>query len=177
MKVLIALIALVGCSVYAQQAQILPAGNQGNQGNMGNQGGQGNMGNQGGIIGNRCYGRNEEMKQCGTACEPTCANRNPVCTKQCINNVCQCRQGYVRHSLTRQCVLPSQCNRNNNTGTSQSPQRCGANESFRTCGSACEPTCQNPNPQACTLQCISNVCQCNQGFVRGPSGCIRRQQC
>ncbi|ULT88381.1 hypothetical protein L3Y34_007524 [Caenorhabditis briggsae] len=81
MKVLIAVIALVGCSVYAQQAQILPAGNQGN---MGNQGGQGNMGNQGRIIGNQCYGRNEEMKQCGTACEPTCANRNPVLIKQSL---------------------------------------------------------------------------------------------
>ncbi|CAL2042395.1 unnamed protein product [Caenorhabditis brenneri] len=184
MKVLIALIALVGCSVFAQNAQILPAGNQGNQGQgtQGNMGSQGNFGNQGnmgnqGMIGNRCFGANEEMKYCGTACEPTCNNPNPVCTKQCINNVCQCRIGYVRDQ-NRQCVLQSQC-RNNPGNSTQSPQRCNANEIFRTCGTSCEPTCNNPNPQMCTQQCIRNVCQCNTGFVRDPTTrqCVRHSQC
>ncbi|CCD64159.1 TIL domain-containing protein [Caenorhabditis elegans] len=56
-------------------------------------------------------------------------------------------------------------------------QRCPSNEEFRSCGTACEPTCQNPNPQVCTLQCILNVCQCSQGFVRGPNGCVPPQDC
>uniref|UniRef100_A0A1I7TYW5 TIL domain-containing protein n=1 Tax=Caenorhabditis tropicalis TaxID=1561998 RepID=A0A1I7TYW5_9PELO len=166
-------------------------GGQGNQGNMGTQGGNmgtqgGNMGTQGGNMGtqgwfggnNRCFGRNEERKACGTACEPTCANQNPICTKQCVNNVCQCSSGFVRDSMTRQCVRPSQCRNINNPNQPQTPQRCQANESFRSCGSACEPSCNNQNP-ICTQQCIPNVCQCSNGFIRDPNTrqCVRPSQC
>ncbi|CAL2042389.1 hypothetical protein CAEBREN_06091 [Caenorhabditis brenneri] len=54
---------------------------------------------------------------------------------------------------------------------------CPTNEVFKTCGSACEPSCQKPNIQICTLQCILNVCQCKPGFVRGPTGCVHPSQC
>ncbi|CAE17955.1 TIL domain-containing protein [Caenorhabditis elegans] len=54
---------------------------------------------------------------------------------------------------------------------------CLANEEFRTCGTACEPSCQNPEPKTCNLKCIVNMCQCVNGFVRGDNGCVRLQEC
>uniref|UniRef100_A0A1I7TYX0 TIL domain-containing protein n=1 Tax=Caenorhabditis tropicalis TaxID=1561998 RepID=A0A1I7TYX0_9PELO len=63
------------------------------------------------------------------------------------------------------------------TGSAQYGQACPPNEVFRSCGTACEPTCQNPKPSICTLQCIVDVCQCKQGFVRGDNGCVEPWQC
>ncbi|VDL78726.1 unnamed protein product [Nippostrongylus brasiliensis] len=45
-------------------------------------------------------------------------------------------------------------------------QCCPPNELFKECGTACEPSCKNPNPTVCTDQCIVNVCQCKEGFYR-----------
>ncbi|EYC05747.1 hypothetical protein Y032_0080g1338 [Ancylostoma ceylanicum] len=47
---------------------------------------------------------------------------------------------------------------------------CPNNEEFKECGTACEPNCNNTNPQVCTEQCILNVCQCKQGFFRNSAG-------
>ncbi|KIH54185.1 trypsin Inhibitor like cysteine rich domain protein [Ancylostoma duodenale] len=47
---------------------------------------------------------------------------------------------------------------------------CPPNEEFKECGTACEPNCNNTNPQACTKQCILDVCQCKQGFYRNSAG-------
>jgi len=33
---------------------------------------------------------------------------------------------------------------------------CGENEQYNSCGSSCEPTCQNPNPTICTLVSIAS---------------------
>ncbi|XP_076759811.1 von Willebrand factor-like [Xylocopa sonorina] len=41
----------------------------------------------------------------------------------------------------------------------------GANEVFKECGTACEPTCKNPEPY-CIQVCVEGVCQCARGFVR-----------
>ncbi|EFP07085.1 hypothetical protein CRE_12826 [Caenorhabditis remanei] len=57
---------------------------------------------------------------------------------------------------------------------------CPANEVFKTCGTACESTCENPNASSgpCIEVCISNVCQCAPGFVRNSSGaCVKYSQC
>lgn len=55
---------------------------------------------------------------------------------------------------------------------------CDDNEDFKSCGTACEPTCATPNPRFCTEQCIVNVCQCSAGFVRAPNGkCVRQSSC
>ncbi|KHJ97652.1 trypsin Inhibitor like cysteine rich domain protein [Oesophagostomum dentatum] len=40
---------------------------------------------------------NEEFRECGTACEPKCnVPESPICTMQCIVNVCQCKPGFKR---------------------------------------------------------------------------------
>ncbi|VDL82546.1 unnamed protein product [Nippostrongylus brasiliensis] len=103
----------------------------------------------------QCCPPNEQFLECGTACEPSCKNPNPtVCTLQCILNVCQCKQGFYRNS-NNTCV-----------DSCAKAQSCPANEEFKSCGTACEPSCDNPNPGMCKAQCIPNVCQCKEGFFR-----------
>ncbi|KAK5981520.1 hypothetical protein GCK32_004133 [Trichostrongylus colubriformis] len=108
---------------------------------------------------------NEEFKQCGTACEPSCKNPKPlVCTLQCLVNVCQCKHGFFRNSNNK-CV--SDCGKDT----------CGINEELTMCGTACEPTCDEPI-RTCTKQCVPNVCQCKQGFIRDANHtCISQKDC
>uniref|UniRef100_A0A8R1I8W5 TIL domain-containing protein n=1 Tax=Caenorhabditis japonica TaxID=281687 RepID=A0A8R1I8W5_CAEJA len=113
-------------------------------------------------------GANEIFTECGSACEPSCTNPSPMCIQQCIPNVCRCSTGFVRHSVTGKCVRQNECS---------VAKKCGANETFRECGTACEPSCSNPEPRMCTKQCIVDVCQCSQGFIRGPEGCIKKEHC
>ena len=46
------------------------------------------------------------------------------------------------------------------------------------CGTACPPTCSNPNPGICTLQCVPG-CQCPQGMVldEEQNKCVTEDQC
>ncbi|CAI5451152.1 unnamed protein product [Caenorhabditis angaria] len=54
---------------------------------------------------------------------------------------------------------------------------CGDNETYQTCGSACEPSCDTPNPSFCTLQCVIG-CQCDTGYVRNSKkACVKYEQC
>ncbi|XP_031844747.1 chymotrypsin inhibitor-like [Nomia melanderi] len=56
-------------------------------------------------------------------------------------------------------------------------QQCGVNEQFNSCGSACEPSCSQPSPQLCTMQCIIG-CQCKEGYLRNAAGsCVSPQDC
>lgn len=50
---------------------------------------------------------NEEWKQCGSACPPTCHSPNPeICIKQCIAG-CFCKEGYLLHE--GDCVAKADC--------------------------------------------------------------------
>lgn len=54
---------------------------------------------------------------------------------------------------------------------------CGKNEEYKECGSACPPTCKDPNPGPCTQQCVS-ACFCKAGFVRNQLGkCVQPKYC
>ncbi|EGT41608.1 hypothetical protein CAEBREN_09997 [Caenorhabditis brenneri] len=54
---------------------------------------------------------------------------------------------------------------------------CKDNETFQTCGSACEPSCDAPSPGFCTLQCVVG-CQCDKGFFRrSDNACVTKDQC
>ncbi|XP_011050597.1 PREDICTED: chymotrypsin inhibitor-like [Acromyrmex echinatior] len=54
---------------------------------------------------------------------------------------------------------------------------CGQNEYFNSCGSSCQPTCQNPTPQICTLACVAG-CECTDGYVRNAENrCIPAYNC
>ncbi|CAD6189452.1 unnamed protein product [Caenorhabditis auriculariae] len=65
--------------------------------------------------------------------------------------------------------------------TSQRPRncRCGRNELFKECGTACEPRCGEPLNRPCTRECVPNVCQCRPGLLRSydNSTCVRLIEC
>ncbi|WKY12968.1 hypothetical protein Q1695_004076 [Nippostrongylus brasiliensis] len=104
--------------------------------------------------------KNSEFTDCGSACEPSCRDPRPkTCSLQCVVG-CQCKPGFFRNDRN-ECV--AECD-------NASGNVCSENEEFRQCGTACEPSCENPNPQVCTLQCILNVCQCKPGFFRDSNG-------
>lgn len=54
----------------------------------------------------KCSDPNEVYKFCDTACEATCDELNPVCTRPCVEG-CFCKPGYVRHE--KRCVLIKDC--------------------------------------------------------------------
>ncbi|XP_055930162.1 zonadhesin-like [Argiope bruennichi] len=112
-------------------------------------------------------GENEEFKECGTACPPTCANKTiqGLCPNTCVRG-CFCRKHFVRDQSGR-CVLPQLC-----------PIECGQNEEFKECGTACPLTCTNHTSQGfCPNICIRG-CFCRAGYVKDSSGrCILPQQC
>ncbi|XP_076241008.1 uncharacterized protein LOC143183367 [Calliopsis andreniformis] len=112
-------------------------------------------------------GPNEVWKECGTRCEPTCKNPNPICVKICVPNVCQCRPGFVREN--GRCLPAAQC---------LYQPKCGPNEVLNSCGIRCEPTCQNLNP-ICPRICLRNreICECRPGFVRENGRCLPAAQC
>jgi len=56
--------------------------------------------------------------------------------------------------------------------------KCGQNAERVLCGSACAPTCNNPNPgPVCVLPCVDG-CFCKPGFLKAANGeCVRPEQC
>ncbi|CAI2353170.1 unnamed protein product [Caenorhabditis sp. 36 PRJEB53466] len=111
---------------------------------------------------------NEELVACHNTCEPQCGYTPKACTEQCLMDYCDCKDGFVRNNQGA-CVDPILCT----AATTTCPQ----NEQLRECGTACEPTCENPKPQFCTKQCLVNVCQCTAPFVRFGLGCIKKEDC
>ncbi|CEF69530.1 Trypsin Inhibitor-like, cysteine rich domain-containing protein [Strongyloides ratti] len=116
---------------------------------------------------------NEVFNQCSSLCEPTCENQNPTCVKSCGPPKCECITGYVRNTVTGQCIRPPQC-----PAKPPSKPVCKANEVYNECASPCEPTCENQNP-TCVRKCDPPKCECVTGFVRNTKtgDCIRPSQC
>ena len=42
------------------------------------------------VLSVKC-GQNQELKECGSACPPTCNVQSPKCEENCIKDVCQCK--------------------------------------------------------------------------------------
>ncbi|KMR05351.1 chymotrypsin inhibitor-like protein [Lasius niger] len=51
--------------------------------------------------------KNEIYKKCGTACQPSCKNPNPICNKLCVKG-CFCKDGQLRNKWGK-CVEPCDC--------------------------------------------------------------------
>ncbi|PAV87781.1 hypothetical protein WR25_26948 [Diploscapter pachys] len=52
-----------------------------------------------------------------------------------------------------------------------------ANEVWSKCHTACEPTCEVPEPPFCTENCLA-TCQCKKGYVRNKQGeCVTLANC
>ncbi|XP_025158282.1 chymotrypsin inhibitor-like [Harpegnathos saltator] len=62
-------------------------------------------------------------------------------------------------------------------GTATSQNQCPENQEWIICGSACPPSCTEPNPQFCTYNCITG-CQCRQGLLLNSRGdCVSPSEC
>ncbi|VDO70833.1 unnamed protein product [Heligmosomoides polygyrus] len=85
-----------------------------------------------------------------------------MCTMQCVVG-CQCKSGFYRNNQGA-CVALISC-QSFDSGNTNSNRNCAANEEYKSCGTACEPSCQNPKPTTCTMQCVAR-CQCKSGFYR-----------
>ncbi|KAK4881203.1 hypothetical protein RN001_004522 [Aquatica leii] len=54
---------------------------------------------------------------------------------------------------------------------------CRQNEVYKSCNSACPPTCDSPYPTVCTLQCVPG-CSCVEGFIKNKRGrCVSYSDC
>ncbi|XP_078053788.1 chymotrypsin inhibitor-like [Augochlora pura] len=63
------------------------------------------------------------------------------------------------------------------SGSSSTAQKCGANEKFVSCGTACPLTCSKPHPQTCSKNCVVG-CQCKTGFLMNSAGaCVNPPEC
>jgi len=130
--------------------------------------------------------QNAERQTCGSACAPTCANPNPgpICVLPCIDG-CFCKNGYLKAS-NGLCVRPEECDSVPHLPNMQIPQfnapeapsKCGVDEEYRTCGSACIPTCAMPLPKPwCTRQCAVG-CYCKEGYLRNEQNvCVPAAKC
>jgi len=62
------------------------------------------------------------------------------------------------------------------TGSNGRKIKCRDKEEYLSCGSACEPSCANPNPRICTYQCVSG-CFCKRGLLRDGNRCVKASDC
>ncbi|XP_055949174.1 zonadhesin-like isoform X5 [Argiope bruennichi] len=120
----------------------------------------------------RTCGEDEEYKDCGSACPPTCSNlgKNQVCTDQCVQG-CFCKEGLVKNDKG-ECVEPEEC-------PEKSPEECGENEKYYDCAPSCGGTCDTYNKTAVIL-CLpcGPGCWCNEGLVKNRKGkCVPPEQC
>ncbi|CAL36507.1 TIL domain-containing protein [Caenorhabditis elegans] len=56
---------------------------------------------------NQC-GENEIFNDCGSPCDRTCENPNPMCIQMCKAR-CECKQGFVVDSNTKKCIDLKKC--------------------------------------------------------------------
>jgi len=131
-------------------------------------------------------GLNAERRSCGSACAPTCSDPNPgpICVLPCVD-ACFCKEGYLK-AANGVCVRPDECDSVPHLPNMQIPQfnipqeppKCGDDEEYRTCGSACVPTCAMPLPRPwCTRRC-SVGCYCKEGYLRDEQNvCIPATKC
>ncbi|XP_031850071.1 chymotrypsin inhibitor-like [Nomia melanderi] len=62
-------------------------------------------------------------------------------------------------------------------GSSNGNRTCSSNEVWNSCGSACAPSCENPEPTFCTANCIIG-CQCKDNLLRNKEGkCVPKSEC
>ncbi|EFO85209.1 hypothetical protein CRE_22223 [Caenorhabditis remanei] len=113
--------------------------------------------------------KNEERVKCGYNCEAQCGFEPTVCSLECIPNVCECKDGFVRNTLG-ECVHRLEC--------TPETSRCPEDEEFQVCGAVCQPSCEDPYPTFCQYtDCARNVCRCLPGLVRNGVICTELSMC
>ena len=95
-------------------------------------------------------------------------NHSSICL---IGPGCVCRQGFIRHQDTFQCVPITSC------VDKIKPKQCAVNEFFSDCDAACQKTCTN-NLNTARCRCVSG-CVCRTGYIRSDVNyrCIPENSC
>lgn len=129
--------------------------------------------------------RNEQWTDCfgDRGCQKACHTLDVQFKCRCTPG-CACKPGYVRCSVTGQCIPISGC-KNCPVGYAKDPstgkcdfccEECPENEEFNECGTACERECGVKESTACTLQCVQG-CFCKPGFIRKKGICVPESSC
>ena len=131
-----------------------------------------------------CPIKGQVYKECGSACPPTCGDPNPNCFLQCQAG-CICPTGTVLDTTKNVCVPLAKCTPSNLSILKvhmllfvEHYVACPIKgQVYKECGSACPPTCGNPNP-ICTLQCQAG-CMCPTGTVLDTTKnvCVSQAKC
>ncbi|XP_077290871.1 zonadhesin-like [Arctopsyche grandis] len=115
----------------------------------------------------KCYGANEEYSHCRGHCDTHCNDLpDKICHTACIPG-CICKKGYARDSRGH-CIPIKNC-----------IPKCGKNEQYTECGTACPDTCDDwRTPTACIQVCVPG-CFCLPGYVRNTktNECVRPCEC
>ncbi|XP_041464168.1 uncharacterized protein LOC446192 isoform X6 [Lytechinus variegatus] len=107
------------------------------------------------------------FNRCAVTCELTCDNPNPrPCTRECGIG-CYCPEGTIRESENSHFCFPdvSFCLPPNPGPGPLAPKACTGDLVYNECGSACEMTCENPEPQMCIKMCTPG-CFCPSVTIR-----------
>lgn len=105
---------------------------------------------------------NTEWYECGSPCTITCDNPDLRCIERCQAR-CECPDDLPLWNGTA-CVVEDDC------------PECPSNQVWNNCGSACTPTCEEPDPE-CTRQCVSR-CECPEDLpIWNGEECIEQEDC
>ena len=97
---------------------------------------------------------------CASACTKTCMDKDPVCTEPCVPR-CECPASLPIFN-SGECIVEEKC--------------CPGEQVWTECGSACDKTCNDPNP-SCTGGCVER-CQCpDDKPILHDGRCIQEANC
>lgn len=113
-----------------------------------------------------CKSKDEEFKECGTSCPPTCGKTDLMCIMMCRAG-CFCKEGLIRDDSTGKCVNVNDCT---------CPTK---DEVFSQCGAYCARTCRNPNPKICPAICVGGCLCKDKNKVRDENTgkCVNIEEC
>lgn len=117
---------------------------------------------------------NEVFSSNVSQCQNTCYYKDFNTTTTCsMGQGCVCRQGFIRHQETYQCIPLGLCQ------DKRSSKQCPTKEFYSDCDAGCQRTCRTRNfALKCTANCVS-ACACRTGFIRHDVDyqCIPEQFC
>ncbi|KAK9680331.1 Trypsin Inhibitor like cysteine rich domain [Popillia japonica] len=111
---------------------------------------------------------NQTYRHCGH-CDRVCRPRTKSCSPDASEPGCYCQHGYLRQSENPNspCVLPRDC------------MKCGKNQVYSSCGTACPKFCGRIEPMACILICVEG-CFCKPPYILKSSNsteCVLEKDC
>ncbi|KAI4463514.1 riddle [Holotrichia oblita] len=102
-------------------------------------------------------------------CDSVCYSDKQLCAPKDSPQKCFCKRGYKRlaHDFAAPCVVPKDC------------IKCGKNQEYKMCGSACPEYCGKPAGTECKLPCVRG-CFCKDGYIlkaERSNECILKKDC